>query len=67
MQQNIKTFQPLRLLSALFFAITILISCESKESKTTTEMESTEVKSDTLPALDKDTLSTTRPETIKNK
>jgi hypothetical protein len=66
MQKNIKTFQPFRLLAIIFLAATLITACKNKESKTT-EVQSTEVKKDTLPALDKkDTLSTTRPETIKN-
>jgi hypothetical protein len=43
-----------------------MTACKNKESKTT-EVQSSKEKKDTLPALDKnDTLSTTRPETIKN-
>jgi hypothetical protein len=64
MQKNIKFSLALRYLGVIFLALTILTACNKKESKTTTE--STEVKKDTLPALDDDSLSTTRPETIKN-
>ena len=67
MQKNIKTLKPLRWLGVIFLAGIFLTSCDGKESKTTTEMQSTEVKTDTLPVLEKDTLITTRPETIKNK
>jgi hypothetical protein len=66
MQKKIKTFQPFRLLTIIFLAASLMTACKNKESKTT-EVQSSKEKKDTLPALDKnDTLSTTRPETIKN-
>lgn len=62
MQQTIKQPNSLRWLAIIVFAATIMVACNEGETKT----ETIEVKTDSMPALDKDTLSTTRPETIKN-
>jgi hypothetical protein len=66
MQQFTKRPQPLRWIGIFFLVSAIMFSCENKDKKTT-EVQATEVKVDSLPALDKkDSGSTTRPETIKN-
>lgn len=66
MQKNIKTKKSFQWMAIILLATTLMIACDNKETKTT-EVEATEVKTDTLPALDKkDSLSTTRPEPIKN-
>ncbi len=67
MQQFFKTLQPLRWLAVILLASTLIIACESKETKKTeitTEMEPAMM--DSMPALDTDSNSSTRPETIKN-
>jgi hypothetical protein len=67
MKQFCKTLQPLRWLALILLASTLFVACESKETKkmeTTTEME--RARKDSMPALDTDSNSTTRPETIKN-
>lgn len=43
----------------------IFTSCTSND-KSSTKTTTTEVKTDSLPPIDKDSNSTTRPETIKN-
>lgn len=65
MQKTVNTFKAVRLMGVFFLATAMLISCENKDSKKT-EVESTQVTTDTLPALDKDSLISDRPETIKN-
>jgi len=67
MQKFFKTLQPLRWLAVILLASTLMIACENKETKkmeTTTEME--QARKDSMPALDTDSNSSTRPETIKN-
>jgi hypothetical protein len=66
MQKNMKIVNPLRWLAVVVLAITLLSACESKERKST-ETETRIGKKDSLPPLDDDdSLSSTRPETIKN-
>jgi hypothetical protein len=65
MQMNIQTLQPLRWLAIILLSATLVIACKNKDTKTT-EIKATEVKKDTLPALDKDSSSKPRPEPIKN-
>jgi len=65
MQKNIKTLHPFRWLAIIIFTGTIMVACESKESEKT-QTETMEVKKDSMPMLDKDTTSSTRPEVIKN-
>jgi len=67
MQHFGKTLQPLRWLAIILLASTLLIACESKEEKTmeTSVDVQNEVK-DSLPVLDTDSNSVTKPETIKN-
>lgn len=71
MQQILKSFQPLRWLSVVLLSSALFFACKSKETKTVENTETKtviqEVKKDSLPALDNDSNSTTRPETIKNK
>lgn len=66
MQQFFKTIQPLRWLAVILLATTIFIACESNESKKTETTVTEEVKKDSIPPLDTDSNSSTRPETIKN-
>ena len=66
MQKNMKIVNPLRWLAVVVLAITLLSACESKEKKST-ETEKRKGEKDSLPHLDvDDSLSSTRPETIKN-
>lgn len=71
MQQTFKSFQPLRWLAVVLLSSALFFACKSKETKTveTTETKTViqEEKKDSIPALDNDSNSTTRPETIKNK
>ena len=67
MQKIFKTLQPLHWLGVMLLASILFIACESKETKTTeTKAATEEVKKDSIPALDNDSGSSTRPETIKN-
>lgn len=69
MQQTFKSFQPLRWLGVVLLASTVFFACKTKETKTVEKTETKtviEVKKDSIPALDNDSNSTTRPETIKN-
>ena len=60
-----KIVNPLRWLAVVVLAITLLSACESKEKKST-ETETKKETRDSLPPLDvDDSLSSTRPETIK--
>lgn len=67
MQKSIKTLQPLRWLAVILLASTLFIACENKDTKKlepSTEIEK-EVK-DSLPPLNTDSNTVTKPETIKN-
>ena len=69
MQQTFKSITALRLLGAVLLSSALFFACNSKETKTveTTETKTViEVKKDSLPPLNTDDSSTTRPETIKN-
>ncbi|MEJ7625238.1 MAG: hypothetical protein WKF35_00125 [Ferruginibacter sp.] len=65
MQKNSKRLHPLRWLAIIILTGTIMVACESKESEKT-QTEIMEVKKDSMPVLDTDTTSSTRPEVIKN-
>ncbi|MEJ7674863.1 MAG: hypothetical protein WKF59_19740 [Chitinophagaceae bacterium] len=65
MQKNTATLHLLRLLAVILLTGTLFIGCENNKEKTI-KKESIEIKKDSMPALDKDSFSTTRPETIKN-
>ncbi|MBC7475835.1 MAG: hypothetical protein H7263_16245 [Candidatus Sericytochromatia bacterium] len=60
---KIKGFKQFAILITLSTAL--LAACNSSEKKAS-ESDSTEVKTDSIPALDTDSNTTTRPETIKN-
>lgn len=71
MKQFSKTLQQLRWFAVILMASALFIACESKKEKAveTTKETSTEMKEkikDSLPELDTDSNSVTKPETIKN-
>jgi len=66
MKQSFKTLAPLRWLAVILLAYTLLIACNNETKKTETPTEMEKAKKDSLPVLDKDPNSSTRPETIKN-
>lgn len=71
MKQIAKTLQPLRWFVVILMLSTLFIACESKKEKAveTTKETSTEMREkikDSLPELDTDSNSVTKPETIKN-
>ena len=54
-----------RLLAVIFLTATFFTGCESSKEKTI-QVDSTKNKEDSLPKLNKDPESSTRPEVIKN-
>lgn len=65
MQKNAATLNSFRLLAVIFLTATFFTGCESKKEKTI-QTDSTKMKTDSFPKLDKDPESSTRPEVIKN-
>ena len=65
MKKNTKTLLVFRLLAVIFLTATFFTGCESKKEKTI-QVDSTKNKEDSLPKLNKETESSTRPEVIKN-
>lgn len=71
MKQIAKTLQPLRWFVVILMASTLFVACESKKEKAveTTKETSIEMKEqikDSLPLLNTNSKSVTKPETIKN-
>ena len=65
MKKNIETLHVIRLLAVIFLTATFFTGCESKKEKTI-KTDSTKMKTDSMPKLDKDPKNSTRPEVIKN-
>jgi|GEM_PF-3052629 len=65
MKKNTKTLVVFRLLAVIFLTATFFTGCESKKEKTI-KTDSTKMKTDSMPKLDKDPKNSTRPEVIKN-
>ena len=65
MKKDSKTLHVFRLLAVIFLTATFFTGCESKKEKTI-QTDSTKVKEDSLPKIDKDPKITDRPEVIKN-
>lgn len=69
MQRSFKTKKLLQGASVILLATTLLVACESKDTKTTdvktTETTTVQAK-DSLPPLVVDSNTKTKPETIKN-
>ena len=65
MKKNTKTLLVFRLLAVIFLTATFFIGCESKKEKTI-QTDSTKMKTDSMPKLNKDSGITPRPEVIKN-
>ncbi|MGY3054319.1 hypothetical protein ACVWYG_002526 [Pedobacter sp. UYEF25] len=64
-----KTNRSFKIAAIFLIGSSLMLGCTSKGKKTTTvdtTITTTKVKTDTLPPLDKDSASTTRPEVIKN-
>lgn len=65
MKKNTATLHVIRLLAVIFLTATFFTGCESKKEKTI-QTDSTKMKTDSMPKLDKDPKNSTRPEVIKN-
>ena len=65
MKKNTKTLHVIRLLAVIFLTATFYTGCESKKEKTI-QTDSTKMKTDSMPKLNKDSGITPRPEVIKN-
>ena len=65
MKKNTKVLNVFRLLAVIFLTALFFTGCESKKEKTI-QVDSTKNKEDSLPKLNKDPESSTRPEVIKN-
>ncbi len=65
MKKYTATLHLFRLLAVIFLTATFFTGCESNKEKTI-QKDSTKMKTDSMPKLNKDSLSTTRPEVIKN-
>ena len=65
MKKDSKTLHVFRLLAVIFLTATFFTGCESRKEKTI-QTDSTKVKEDSLPKIDKDPKITDRPEVIKN-
>ena len=64
-----KTNKSFKIATIFLIGSSLMLGCTSEGQKTKTvdtTITTTKVKSDTLPPLDKDSSSTTRPEVIKN-
>ena len=66
MQKLIKNAGFFRLMLVMIFSTTIMVACTSNEESKTEQKETVIEKKDSIPPLDTDSLSTTRPESIKN-
>lgn len=67
MQQLFKKLQPLQWLAVILLASSLFIACENKDTEKTEP--STEMKkdvTDSLPPLNTDSNTVTKPETLKN-
>ena len=65
MKKNTKTLLVFRLLAVIFLTATFFTGCESKKEKTI-QTDTTKMKKDSMPKLNKDPDNSTRPEVIKN-
>lgn len=71
MKQFAKTLQPLRWFAVILLLSTLFIACESKKEKAVETTKETSIKmkeeiKDSLPPLNTNSKSVTKPETIKN-
>ena len=65
MKKNTATLPIFRLLPVIFLTATFFTGCESSKEKTI-QTDTTKMKTDSFPKLNKDPKSSTRPEVIKN-
>ena len=65
MKKYTATLNVFRLLAVIFLTATFFTGCESKKEKTI-QTDSTKMKTDSMPKLNKDSGITPRPEVIKN-
>ena len=66
MQKLFKNGSFFHLMLIVIFSITIMVSCTSNEDTKTEKTETVIEPKDSIPPLDTDSLSSTRPESIKN-
>ena len=65
MKKYTATFNVFRLLAVIFLTATFFTRCESSKEKTI-QTDTTKMKKDSMPKLNKDPDNSTRPEVIKN-
>ena len=65
MKKNTKVLHVFRLLAVIFLTATFFTGCESSKEKII-QTDTTKMKKDSMPKLNKDPDNSTRPEVIKN-